>query len=150
MIWSIFSSANDYPLVDVSDSDGFVDLTFKIIEVKNDREFLVKGKLGGVKVGFAIKLHQAWKPQAIEDIEEPFYWGEADFKSIGADSKAFIGALAKLYVLRLLILRLLSKYLLGWLGWLAIPARLKKNHVKRNSSLVLMVRKTSIQRYLLT
>ena len=97
MIWSIFSSAKDYPQVEVGNEDGFVDLIFKIVEVRNGREFLVKGNLNGVKVGFAIELEEKWNPEEIEDIDEPFYWGEAYFKSIGADSNAFISALAKLY-----------------------------------------------------
>ncbi len=97
MIWSLFSSAKDYSPVEVSNADGFVDLTFKIVEVRNDREYVVKGNLEGVKVGFTIELQESWNPQTIEDVEEPFYWGEAYFKSIGSDSKAFIGALAKLY-----------------------------------------------------
>lgn len=97
MIWRMFSSAKEYASVEVSKVNGFIDLTFNIAEVHNDREFLVKGSLEGFKVGFAIELHESWNPQVIEGIDEPFYWGEAYLKSIGADSKAFILALAKLY-----------------------------------------------------
>jgi len=101
MIWSIFSSANDYPPVLVGEEDGFVDLTFQITSSNPKKggghEFVVKGTLNGSKVGFSIELLPDWNPQDVEGIEEAFYWGEAYFKSTGRDSKAFLKSLAKLY-----------------------------------------------------
>ena len=101
MIWSIFSSAKDYPEVVVGEEDGFVDLTFTISNSKKlesgSYEVVVKGNLKGNIVGFAIELLPTWNPQAVEGIDSPFYWGEAFFKNTGAESVAFIRSLASLY-----------------------------------------------------
>ena len=101
MIWSIFSSAKDYPEVVVGEEDGFVDLSFTISSSKKlesgSHEVAVKGKLKGEKVGFVIELLPSWNPQAVEGIDDAFYWGEAFFKSTGSESEAFIKSLATLY-----------------------------------------------------
>ncbi len=101
MIWSIFSSAKDYPEVVVGEEDGFVDLTFTISNSKKlesgSYEVVVKGNLKGDIVGFAIELLPSWNPQSVEGIDDPFYWGEAFFKNTGEESVAFIRSLASLY-----------------------------------------------------
>jgi hypothetical protein len=101
MIWSIFSSAKDYPEVVVSEEEGFVDLAFTISNAKKldtgAFEVAVKGHLKGDKVGFAIELLPSWNRQAVEGIDDAFYWGEAFFKSSGSESEAFIKSLAGLY-----------------------------------------------------
>ena len=101
MIWSIFSSAKDYPEVVVGEEEGFVDLTFTISNSKKlesgSYEVVVKGNLKGDIVGFAIELLPSWNPQSVEGIDAPFYWGEAFFKNTGAESVAFIRSLASLY-----------------------------------------------------
>ncbi|MCC5451908.1 hypothetical protein LMJ53_09255 [Rheinheimera sp. UJ51] len=101
MIWSIFSSAKDYPEVVVGEEEGFVDLSFTISNSKKlesgSYEVVVKGNLKGDKVGFAIELLPSWNPQAVEGINDAFYWGEAFFKNTGAESEAFIRSLASLY-----------------------------------------------------
>ena len=101
MIWSIFSSAKDYPDVGIGKEDGFVDLTFSIFEASElesgSLEIIVKGRAEGEKLGFAIELLPNWKPQSIEGVDEPFYWGESYFKSTGIESKKFIEKLAHYY-----------------------------------------------------
>jgi hypothetical protein len=101
MIWSIFSFAKNYPEVVVGEEDGFVDLSFTISNSKKldsgSYEVSVKGKLKGKKVGFVIELLPIWRSQAVEGIDDAFYWGEAFFKSTGAESEAFIKSLATLY-----------------------------------------------------
>ena len=60
MIWSVFSSAKDYPEVIVGEEDGFVDLTFTISNSKKlesgSYQVVVKGNLKGDKVGFVCPL----------------------------------------------------------------------------------------------
>ena len=101
MIWSIFSSAKNYPEVVVVEDEGFVDLAFTISNAKKQGsgsfEVAVKGNLQGEKVGFAIELLPSWNPQEVEGIDDAFYWGEAFFKSSGSESENFIKALASLY-----------------------------------------------------
>lgn len=101
MTWSIFSSAKDYPEVVVNEEDGFVDITLAISNSKKldsgAFEISVKGCLRGEKVGFAIELKPSWDSQVVEDMDEPFYWGEALFKSTGSESASFIKSLAGLY-----------------------------------------------------
>ena len=101
MIWSIFSSAKDYPAVVIGEEEGFVDLAFTISSSKKlesgSYEIVVKGNLKGDKVGFAIELLPSWKPQEVEGIEDAFYWGEAFFRNTGSDSETFIKSLASLY-----------------------------------------------------
>ncbi|WP_445427543.1 hypothetical protein [Alishewanella sp. HL-SH05] len=101
MIWSVFSSAKDYPEVVVGEEEGFVDLTFTISNSKKfesgAHEVVVKGNLKGDQVGFAIELLPSWNPKAIEGTDDAFYWGEAFFKNTGPESDSFIRALALLY-----------------------------------------------------
>ena len=101
MIWSIFSFAKDYPEVLVGKEYGFVDLQFKISSLKNlqsgNMEFVVKGTLNHIKVGFAIELLPKWEPKKVEGLEQPFYWGNAIFKETGPETSAFLLALSNLY-----------------------------------------------------
>ncbi|MEO3737674.1 hypothetical protein [Shewanella baltica] len=101
MIWSVFSSAKDYPEVIVGEEDGFVDLTFTISNSKKlesgSYQVVVKGNLKGDKVGFAIEILPSWNPQAVEGIDDAFYWGEAFFRNTGSESENFIKSLATLY-----------------------------------------------------
>jgi hypothetical protein len=101
MIWSIFTSAKDYSPVVVGEEDGFVDLTFQNIESKStnngNNEYFAKGILNDSKVGFSIEFLPEWKPQDVEGIDEAFYWGEANFKTTGSDTKNFLSVLATLY-----------------------------------------------------
>lgn len=100
MIWSIFSSAKDFPQVKIQEEDGFIDLSFHISKIVKSNESLdieVKGKLKSRNVGFNIKLLPNWNPQPIEGMEGSFYWGEAYFKSNGSITTAFIEELASLY-----------------------------------------------------
>lgn len=39
----------------------------------------------------------SWNPQAVEGIDDAFYWGEAFFRSTGFESETFIKSLATLY-----------------------------------------------------
>jgi len=96
MAWSSLSSANEYPPVVIGEEEGFVDLSFQLQDVKNNL-FTVKGTLLGSKVSFTIELLPEWKPQQVEGIDQPLYWGEANFKSKGQETKNFILKLAKLY-----------------------------------------------------
>jgi len=101
IIWSIFSSAKEYPEVVVNEEDGFVDLSFTISNAKkldsDSFEIAVKGNLNGEKLGFFIELQPSWYSQVVEGVDEPFYWGEALFKNVGSESEAFLESLAGLY-----------------------------------------------------
>jgi len=101
MIWSVFSSAKDYPEVVVGKEDGFVDLQFKISSLQTlksgNMEFVVKGTLNNVKVGFIIELLPSWVPKKVEGLDQPIYWGNANFKAVGSETSAFLFVLSKLY-----------------------------------------------------
>jgi hypothetical protein len=96
MVWSIFSSANEYPPVQLLAEEGFVDLQFQISKVNNST-FTVKGTLSEKKVGFSVQLLPDWKAQDVEGLDTHFYWGAGKFISTGRDTKNFLVALADLY-----------------------------------------------------
>ncbi len=101
MVWSFFSFAKNSSEVTLNDADGFIDLTFQIAtsqaSTDGGYEIIVKGRLNKVEVGFAIELLNNWRPQEIDGLDEPLYWGEAYFKSIGTETDSFIEQLAALY-----------------------------------------------------
>jgi hypothetical protein len=103
MIWSIFSSANNYPPVSFGEEGGFVDLTLSISKyekIKNgNSHFIIKNTLNGTKVSFILVLMPTWKAQKIENSESIIYWGNAEIISNGEESNAFIYLLSKLYEL---------------------------------------------------
>ena len=104
MLSSIFSFGNTYPDAELTQEEGFVDITFRVLKhVKQSDGALriyVRGKLQERKVGFAIDILPAWKKSAIENTDQFFYWGDARFIRTGEETDEFISALSHLYGLK--------------------------------------------------
>jgi hypothetical protein len=96
MVWSIFSSASNYPAVTIGEEEDFIDLHFQIDSI-DGQTFTVKGILYDKKVGFSIQLLPEWRVQQIEDVDTPLYWGKGRFISTGEDTKNFLLILGNLY-----------------------------------------------------
>lgn len=101
MVWSIFSSASEYPKARFGEEEGFVDISLSIAKYEKtqsgSRRFLIKNSLNDKKISFAVELLPAWDAKAIENTESHFYWGRANLMSVGTESDAFITVLTELY-----------------------------------------------------
>jgi len=85
----------------VSTEDGFVDIDFPIVDSKKTATGLVsviaRGEVQGNAVGFAVDINPSWKPKPTTDKRIIFYWGSAQFRSIGKESDTFVRVLAGMY-----------------------------------------------------
>lgn len=101
MIWSIFSSASEYPNAILGDEEGFVDVSLSIskYETLNNgtKRFLIRNTLNGLKVSFIVELLPKWDAKPIENTNAIFYWGNANIISVGAESDVFLTQIAALY-----------------------------------------------------
>ena len=107
IIASIFGRAfaSQAPAGTLSREDRFVDVDLPIASHKasSDQSLTVigRGKINGQTVALAVDLGPEWKPQAVEDAGLTIYWGAGTMRSVGPESDAFLGLLAREYGLPL-------------------------------------------------
>lgn len=101
MVLNIFSSASEYPLASLDKEEGFIDISLSISKHEKlpdgSRRVVIKNKLNKHKISFLLELLPEWKINPTENTDVTFYWGNANIRSIGAESDAFINQVAKLY-----------------------------------------------------
>ena len=89
------------PVVTFGEEDDFVDLALAITDVTRSRDGTVsvvaRGSLEGVVVGLIVDVLPAWTAQELEGGGGWFYWGKLRYRSLGAESDAFVTALDRLY-----------------------------------------------------
>jgi predicted alpha/beta superfamily hydrolase len=91
---------SDPPAATIREDDDFVDIGLAITKVKRSLDGTVsvvaRGMVEGTVIGLMVDVLPDWKPQEIEG-GGCFYWGRLRYRSLGAESDAFIAALSRLY-----------------------------------------------------
>jgi hypothetical protein len=88
------------PELSLANTDGFVDLAFKIVAVERfaqETQVLVRARRGSELAGFAALLTEPWTASSIPGVDLTLRQGKVSIVSVGVESDAFLRALYDAY-----------------------------------------------------
>jgi hypothetical protein len=100
MFFGLFSCSNKIQEMKIDTSEGFVDISLNITEIKVNDDYLlvtVENQYKKEKVGFQIEIFNQWKISQIENSNQSFYWGKGYFIISNENAKKYIEILSRLY-----------------------------------------------------